>query len=57
MLPIKRHEIKVYEGKKYDIESEIKPDNSVEISIDNNFSFLYCVSYRHPSEPEWILAR
>lgn len=57
MQPIKKHEIKIYEQEWYDIETEIKPDYNIESSIDQNFSFVYCVAYRHPSEPEWILAR
>lgn len=57
ILPIKKHEIKIYEPEWYKIESEIKPEINVELSIDQNFSFVYCVAYRDPSEPEWILAR
>ena len=57
MIPIKKHEIKIYEPEWHDIETVIKPEYSIENSVDNNFSFLYCVSYRDPSLPEWILAR
>ena len=57
LLPIKKHKIKVYEHEWYNIETEVKPEYNVKSGIDQNFGFLYCVSYRHPSLPEWILAR
>jgi hypothetical protein len=38
------------------IEYKIKPEHTTEVS-QNTFKFLYCVSYRDPSLPEWILAR
>ena len=57
MLPITKHGIKIYEHEWYSIKTDTEPKCSVESSIDQNFSFLYCVSYRDPSLPEWILAR
>lgn len=57
MIPIKVHEIKVFVPEWYNIEKEIKPECNVEVSIDQKFSFSYCVAYRHPSLPEWIVAR
>ena len=57
MLPIKSHEIKLYEQEEYKVEQEIKPEYSLEYETGKNFSFWYCVSYRHPSLSEWILAR
>ena len=57
MLPIKRHEITVYKPKNHKIEVKNDSECVVKWNLDKNFSFLYCVSYRHPSLPEWILAR
>lgn len=56
MIPIRKHEIKVYVPEWHSIETSITRNN-VECSIDKNYKFLYCVAYRHPSEPEWIVAR
>lgn len=57
MIPIKRHEIKIYEPEWYDVEVKTTPKTEIEIRTDFDYSFLYCVAYRDPSEPEWILAR
>lgn len=57
MYPIKNHKVKVYENEWYDVECDTEPKFNLSNSIDQNFGFLYCVSYRHPSLSEWILAR
>ena len=55
LLPITEHEITTNQAES-DIEYKTWPNFVVEDS-QNSFTFLYCVAYRHPSLPEWILAR
>ena len=57
MQPITEHDIKLYEDEWYETENEVNPVFSFNCTIDQNFSFLYCVAFRNPNLPEWILAR
>lgn len=55
VLPIIEHEIEENQ-KSWMVEYAMTPNFNIEDS-QNSFTFLYCVAYRHPSLPEWILAR
>ena len=57
LLPITTHETKIIDGMVYDIESKTTPNHVLEEIKDKTYWFLYCISYRDPSLPEWILAR
>lgn len=55
MLPITEHDVDI---KQNDSEIEYKTwPNFVVEDNQNSFTFLYCVAYRHPNLPEWIVAR
>lgn len=55
-LPIKTHSIKLLDNITYETENN-KTEHEINISIDQNYSFIYCVSYRDPNLDERILAR
>jgi hypothetical protein len=55
LLPMLSHEVAIKE-KENETEHKTSP-NFLVSDYQGSFSFLYCVSYRHPSLPEWILAR
>ena len=57
MLPIKSHLVKELDNKTYEYDTETAPNFSIKYSTDNDYKIMYCVAYRHPSLPEWILAR
>ena len=56
MLPIKQHEIE-YENEWHTVECETVQDFNIELKIDHEFSFNYCVAFRNPNLPEWIVQR
>lgn len=57
LLPTTTYEIKDIQGKEYELESNDNIKYQIDLIKDKEYQFLYCVSYRDPSLPEWILAR
>lgn len=57
LLPITTYEIKDIHDKEYELESKNGTEYQIDLIKDKEYQFLYCVSYRDPSLPEWILAR
>ena len=57
MLPITTYELRNIHIVEYDINPVITPRHEVEDVKCKEFSFQYCVSFRDPNLPEWILAR
>lgn len=56
LLPIDSHLIKELPSTSYEV-IDNSPIREVTVNLDKTFEFLYCVSYRDPTLPEWILAR
>ena len=57
MQPITKHEIKQFENDWHTIEHETSPNFTIKTTLDYQFSFNYCVAFRDPNLPEWIVAR
>ena len=57
MIPITEHRVQIFEEEWHNVEMGIAKEYNCEYERNNHFTFLYCVAYRHPSLPEWILAR
>lgn len=57
ILPITTYELKNIHIDKYDVEVKNIKSYEPEAVKEKEFWFQYCVSFRDPSLPEWILAR
>ena len=57
LLPITIYEVKNIHEKDYELDSKVSPQHDIEFIKDKEYEFMFCVSYRDPSLPEWILAR
>ena len=56
LKPITHHEVEEIEWLSYKVENNVEPTYEYKI-LQDNYSFMYCVSYLDPDTLEWILAR
>ena len=57
ILPITTYELKNIHWLEYELDIHKEPNYEPELLNEKEYWFMYCVSFRDPSLPEWILAR
>ena len=57
ILPITTYELKNIHVVDYEVIPDTTPKHDIETIREKEYEFRYCVSFRDPNLPEWILAR